>query len=439
MREIIREKMADSLSSNLPSLTRRDADVPAIRNKAHAVIGMRRTGKSCFLHQCMSDRLKAGTPRDALLYFSFEDERLEGMQAAQLHWVLEEYFQRFPQYRDQRQVAFFFDEIQVVPGWETFVRRILDSEKAEVFVSGSSAKLLSREVATALRGRGTETVIFPFSFREFLRHHGVDTPQDTKLVPKAQRSHIEKRFRDYLTVGGFPEAQGLAPRDALVLLQGYVDIVVFRDVIERHQVTNVIALRRLVRQLLAAPTGEFSINRIYNDMRSQGIAVAKDSLHEMLSHLEDAFLVQTLPMATSSERQRQVNPRKVYPIDPGLIPAFDRSGKANIGQALETFVFLELKRRAHEVAYFRTPSGFEIDFLATSPGGRRELFQVAAGLSDPATRARELRAIADARTKVHRLPTTLLTMASADIASVEDEAPRRVKVRAAWEWALSGK
>jgi predicted AAA+ superfamily ATPase len=109
MREVIREKIADSLSSKLPVLTRRDAIVPAIPNKAHAVIGMRRTGKSCFLHQCMADRLKSGTPRDALLYFSFEDERLEGMQAAQIHWVLEEYFQRLPQYRDQQYVTFFFD------------------------------------------------------------------------------------------------------------------------------------------------------------------------------------------------------------------------------------------------------------------------------------------------------------------------------------------
>jgi predicted AAA+ superfamily ATPase len=157
----------------------------------------------------------------------------------------------------------------------------------------------------------------------------------------------------------------------------------------------------------------------------------------MLTHLEDAFLVQVLPMATSSERQRQVNPRKVYPIDPGLIPAFDRSGKANIGQALETFVFLELKRRGHDVAYLRTPSGFEVDFLTTSPVGRRELFQVSADLFEPAVRGRELRAIADARTKGRRLPATLLTMTSADVAAVQKESPRWVKVRAAWEWALS--
>ncbi len=222
MRDIIRQKLADALVFEPPDLTLRDVQLPTVPRRAHAIIGMRRAGKTYFLHQRLRERLASGVPREALIYFSFEDERLAGLAAADLghdlDWLLEEYFTRHPQFRDRQRVTFFFDEIQVVPGWETFVRRLLDTEKVEVFVSGSSAKMLSGEVATSLRGRATETIIFPFSFREYLRHRGIKPPDDPAIVPKAKRSQLEKLFRAYLSEGGFPEAQGLPPRERLPLL-----------------------------------------------------------------------------------------------------------------------------------------------------------------------------------------------------------------------------
>ncbi len=433
MRDIIRQKLADSLAAPMLTLTRREARVPAAPRRAHAVIGMRRAGKTCFLQQCLRDRLDAGTPREALVYFSFEDERLAGMEARQLGWVIEEYFTRFPQFRDKRVVTFLLDEIQNVPGWETFVRRVLDEEKVEVFVSGSSAKLLSREIATALRGRATETVIFPFSFREFLSHRGQEAPEHPAFLPKARRSAMEKAFADYLDSGGFPEAQNLAPRDRLPLSQSYVDAVVFRDVVERHGITNVVALRRLTRQLLGAATGLFSVHRLANDLRSQGVAVSKDALHAMLAHLEDAFLIRLVPMLTSSERQRQSNPRKVYPVDTGLIGAFDRSGKANRGHALETAVLIELDRQNCERGYVRTPEGFDVDFLATPPAGKPALIQVCADLSTGGASEREFRALESARAMHRRVPGLLLTLNTSD---AQISAPRGISVRPAWEWML---
>jgi predicted AAA+ superfamily ATPase len=124
LRDLIRQKLVDALALEPPRFTRREARVATIPRKARAVVGMRRAGKTWFLHQCLSDRLAAGAPREALVYFSFEDERLAGLRAAELSWVLEEYYLLCPQFRDRKQVTFFFDEIQVVPGWETFVRRI---------------------------------------------------------------------------------------------------------------------------------------------------------------------------------------------------------------------------------------------------------------------------------------------------------------------------
>jgi predicted AAA+ superfamily ATPase len=438
MREIIRQKLADALAFEPPRMTRREAQMPAIPGKAHAVIGMRRTGKTWFMYQCLQDRLNSGVPREGLVHFNFEDERLGGMEAGQLAWVLEEYYTRFPEFRDRQKVIFFFDEIQMVPGWETFVRRIMDSEKVEVFLSGSSARMLSREIATAMRGRTMETIVFPFSFREFLHHQGIEAPADPAFMPKTHRSKLERAFQDYLVCGGFPEAQQLADWHRISLLQGYVDTVVFRDVVERHGITNVVALRRLVRQLLGTAAGYFSVHRFYKDLRSQGVAVAKDALHQMLSHLEDAFLVRLVPLATTSERQRQSNPRKVYPIDPAIITAFDRSGKANSGHLLETVVLIELERRSAKVGYLFTPGGFEVDFLATEPQGKQMLIQVAADLSDKATREREFRSLADALPLYRRAQALLLTLTTTDALTAQSEAHAGVTVRPAWEWILEG-
>lgn len=438
MRDIVRLKLADAVVSELPVLTRRDIRLPAVPGKTHAVIGMRRSGKTCFLHQLQRARVEAGAPRETQVYFNFDDERLAGMEAGQLHWLLEEYFLRFPQYRDQRKVAFYLDEIQVVPGWEGFVRRVMDSEKIDIVVSGSSAKLLSREIATALRGRAMETLVHPFSFREFLRHRNAEPEGDPSFLTKAKRSTVEKQFAGFLTTGGFPEAQSLAAEDRLPLLQGYVDSVILRDVIERHGITNVIALRRLTRQLLGAAAGMFSVHRFFNDLKSQGVAVSKDALHAMLAHLEDAFLIRLVPMSTSSERQRQSNPRKAYPVDAGLISAFDRSGKPDTGHALETAVLVELERRRCEQSYVRTKEGFEVDFLTTPVTGKPVLIQVCADVSEAATRAREFRALGAAMAERKGLAGLLLTATSTGISHAQAEAPKGVTVRPAWEWMLEG-
>lgn len=436
MRNVIRQILADSLVMSLPEKTRRDARVPAIPGKAQAVIGMRRAGKSCFLKQCLLDRLKKGAPRDTLVYFSFEDERLAGMQTEQLSWVLEEYYLARPQFRDQRTVTFCFDEIQDVSGWEMFIRRILDTEKMEVFVSGSSARMLSREIATALRGRAMETVIFPFSFSEYLRHHGLKKPINPGFVAKAQRSQLENAFTNYLGTGGFPEAQGLEPRDRLSLLQGYVETVIFRDVVERHKVTNVEALRRLVRQLLATPAGAFSIHKFCKDLHSQGVAVGKDALHAMLSWLEDSFLVRLVSIDAISERKRQVNPRKVYPVDSGLIAAFDRSGQPHSGHALKTLVMVELERRSCQVAYVRTEAGFEVDFVATDLAGERTYIQVCSDLTKATTRQREIRPLVELLSLHNKATFLLLTLTTTDVAVWQKEVPAGVTVKPVWEWLL---
>ena len=434
LRQAFREQLADALRKPLPKLTRRRV-FGRVRfpGKATAVVGMRRAGKTTFLHQLRQERIEQRVPRQQLPYVSFEDERLADLDAADLDLLVSEYGRAFPDADDAEPVVWHFDEIQIVPGWERFVRRLLDAECTEVIVTGSSAALLSREVATALRGRGWRVLIHPFSFDEALRHQERALPDDATVLTGRERTRLERALLDWLGTGGFPEAQGLDAPSRHQLLRDYVDVAMLRDVVERHDVRNVTSLRWLVRHLLGNAGGMFSIEKFHAALKSQGIPIAKDTLHHFLGYLEDCFLVRIVWMESASERQRMVNPRKAYPVDPGLIPVFDRTGRANLGHALETAVLLELERRGCEVTYVRTPEGYEVDFLARDATGETELIQVCADLSDAATATRECRALAAAGKLFPRARQRLLTLAQDGLPT---EPPAGVEMHSASEWLL---
>jgi len=431
---ILAEKLSAALEkSTANDLTRRDARLPVVPGKVHAVIGMRRAGKTTFLHQLQSEQRRSAPPECAV-YLSFDDDRLAELELNQLDFLLEEYYRRYPKLRGRETTHWYLDEIQLVSGWERFVRRVMDSEKVNFVVSGSSARMLSREVHTSLRGRGMATVIRPFGFREFLRHRGEEPTKAPRRWTAAERSLVEKRFREFLIEGGFPETQELPASPRYELLQGYVDTVLFRDIVERYDISQVAALRWLVRFCLRNPAGSFSVHRLHQDLKSQGHGVAKDVVHALLGHLMDAFLLSTVSLATESERKRNSNPRKLYPADPGFIRAFDSSGRSNVGHALETVVLNELERRNAEVGYVKTSEGLEVDFLARHPDAGEELVQVCADLSSPDTLSRELRAL-DAAGKEHRRAARRLLVLDRDALTAIRESD--VIVQPAYEWLLA--
>lgn len=191
-----------------------------------------------------------------------------------------------------------FDEIQCIRGWETFIRRLLDSENVEILVSGSSARMLSREVATSMRGRALETVTTPFSFREFARSRGADLPsRSRRLTSAAEPSAWLAHFDPYLEIGGFPEAgrESLRPH-RVSLLQGYVDSMVFRDLAERHRIANLAALRAFVRQLLRQPASPLSVSKVHADFHSRGIGSSKETLLALLAHLRGSSRAKPLSL-----------------------------------------------------------------------------------------------------------------------------------------------
>ena len=429
------EKLVESLVTPIPAGTPRQVfGATHFNGKATAVIGMRRAGKTVFLHQLRREHRTSGMDQERMPYINFEDERLVGITAENLHPLVEEYYRRYPGLRGQQTVMWCLDEIQTVPGWERFVRRLLDSEKVELYLTGSSAALLSREIATALRGRAWEVVVHPFSFAEVLRHKGLPLPERPDFLGAPERSLLERVFLDYLEAGGFPEAQGLDTATRYQLLKDYVDVAMLRDVVERHAVSNVVGLRWMVRHLLGNAAGLFSVEKFYGALKSQGVAISKDTVHQLMGFLQDCFLVRTVWMEAASERQRMVNPRKAYPVDPGLIPVFDRTGRANTGHALETAVLLELERRRAEISYVKTSQGFEVDFLARYPSGQLELIQVCADTGTDDTAQRELRALEAAGQQFPKALRRLLTLTRDGLPR---EAPAGVLAQPAYVWMLT--
>ena len=217
------------------------------------------------------------------------------------------------------------------------------------------------------------------------------------------------------------------------LLQGYVDTVLFRDVAERHGIGNLPAMRAFVRQLLRKPAGLLSVTKIHSDFRSRGISISKETLLALLSHLEDAFLVFTVPVASRSERRQQVNPRKLYVADHSLSSAFSPANVVDRGHHLENLVACELLRRGSSLAYVKTAQGHEVDFLATTADGSTQLIQLASDLSNRETFEREVRALLGAASEFPEAQKVLISESQPPRGTA---LPNDVKLVPTWRWLL---
>ena len=375
----------------LPKPIPREVELAFLPSKVDSVIGVRRGGKTWLLFQKIRNLLKEGVSPSSLLYINFEDERLLPISSEAMDLLLRTYYSLYPEMTKERKY-FFLDEVQNVEGWEKFVRRIVDQENVHVVVTGSSSKLLSREIATALRGRAIATEVYPLSFREFLKFHGVEPP-DPQRLDSSTRAVLSHEFRKYMEIGGFPEVQSFSDFDQLRTLQEYTRSIVLRDVAERHGLKNIAVLRTMVRYMLNNPATLFSANKLFNYIRSLGMKVDKNFVYEAVEHLSDAYFLFLVCKHTWSEKAKQVSPSKLYLIDQGLIIANLKKPEPDWGRILENVVFLHLKREFLEVEYYRSEHS-EVDFIVFDPISRRKAaVQVSLSLEDNRTFRRELKGL----------------------------------------------
>ena len=394
--------------------------------KASVLTGMRRTGKTWLCFQQMHALLAKGIPRERMLYVNFEDDRLAGLQVSDLQWFTDRFYATNPALKDEK-CWFFFDEIQRVDQWESFVRRIVDTERAEITLTGSSAKLLSREIGTALRGRALTTEVFPLSFREYCQFHEIDVPE-RPVYGDRMRLELARAARTFLRTGGFPEVQGQDAEIRRTVLQDYADVVILRDVIERHGLTNYRAAKALALHIVTNSGQLLSGTRLAAHFSGTGIACGKNTLFDLLDHFHDAYFCFPVEVHDRSLRRRQVNPRKIYAADTGLCGAFSTELTQDRGFALENAVFHALRSRGLRPDYVVTSTGSGVDFVHRDEAGWH-FIQCCWSLAESATASRELRGLVDAA--------ALHPDATRTIVTLEDEYDREgIRVVPLWRWLL---
>jgi len=406
MLETLKAMILDFQEAPLETGVPRRLRLEAVHGKAAVCIGVRRSGKSTYLFQVVQRILDDKVPRKNILYLNFFDDRLHGLKQENLGLVAEAYYSLYPEKKNAETVYCFFDEIQAVPGWESFVDRLMRTEKCEVYLTGSSAQMLSKEIATQMRGRALSWEMFPFSFREFLDYKGVES--EGALSTK-KRLLVQKAFGEYWETGGFPEVAGLDRNLRIKTHQEYFHAVLFRDLVERHDVSHPKAVADLAHWLVDNTASLYSVNRLTGYLKSLGHKAPKSAVSDYLAWFEDAYFLFSVRIFDSSLARSHTNPKKIYCVDHAMVTSVSSGVLVNSGHLLENLAFTALRRIHSEIYYYKTKTGREIDFIIPLRGRSRMLVQVCESLAEPQTRKREVAALSEAMTELGIKSGTIVT------------------------------
>jgi predicted AAA+ superfamily ATPase len=406
MIETIKAIILDFQETRLETGVPRRLQMETVPGKASVCIGVRRSGKSTFLFQVIQRLLGSGVNPANILFLNFFDDRLHNLRADNLGLISEAYYSIYPEKKNSEKVYCFFDEIQATSGWESFVDRLLRTENCEIFLSGSSARMLSKEIATQMRGRALSWEIFPFSFREFMDSKGHDS--GAALSTKKQLL-ARNAFDEYWETGGFPEVAGLSSRLRVKTHQEYFQTILFRDLVERHDVSHPRAVIDLAHWLVDNTASLYSVNRLTGYLKSLGHKVPKATIADYLAWFEDAYFLFTVRIFDASLARSNANAKKIYCIDHALVRSVSSGILVNSGHLLENLVFTALRRLDPEIFYYKTRTGREVDFIVSPRGRPRRLVQVCESLADAAARKRETTALIDAMAELGLKAGTIVT------------------------------
>jgi len=402
-----------------PKTISRDLKIPET-DKIISIVGSRRAGKTFYFYQLIINLLKNGTPKENILYINFEDDRLLPLEFDELNDLIEAYYELYPDLKKQKKY-FFFDEIQNIKNWEIFIRRIYDKEKIKIYVTGSSSKLLSKEIATSLRGRTLTFNLFPLSFCEFLRFKNINLEKNYEY--SSQRYKIKNIFEEYLNYGGFPEVV-LSEKLKQETLSDYYEMFIYRDLVERFSIRNTRLLKILTKYLITNISSIFSINSYYNTTKKE-MKVSKETILEYISHLSDINLIYLIPIFSYSLKVQQVNPSKTYCIDTGLRNAVALKFSKDTGRLAENIVYVELKRRGKEIFYWKNKQ--EIDLIVKE---RDKLIAINVNYTDK-IKDRELSGLKEFENK-YKSKINKLIILSKNI----EEKKENVEIIPIWKWLL---
>ena len=406
---------------------KRRLELPLDSGKVVTVSGVRRSGKTSLLLDAITALAAKGVEPARIVYVNFEDERLDADKSG-LDLILQAYRELYPE-ADLSKTYFFFDELQNVDGWEKFVRRVYDTVSRNIFITGSNSRLLSSDIATSLRGRNLGYEVYPLSFPEFLSFGGIGAD----FHEPGNRAKIASGAERYLAGGGFPELFFIARDFHVKTLQGYFDVMLFKDLIERYErKPHAHLLKYFIKRLVANISSPLSLHKIYNEFRSQGYKIDKNLLYELIEELNSIYLFFPLRKYSASVIKRETSEKKFYIVDNGLAGAVSFNIGEDRGKLLENAVFMQLRSAGSEIFFHKGKK--ECDFIRLVPGKGPEACQVAYDLSSPDTRKRELDGLLDACGSLGLAEGTIITISE----EFEEKAGGvRLKAVPFYKWALS--
>lgn len=379
------------------------------------ITGPRRAGKSVMALQILKDQDFA--------YLNFDDDQL--LSAFNEDDVISGLKEVYGNYR-----YLLLDEIQNLNGWELWVNK-LARRGTNLVITGSNARLLSRELATSLTGRYIEIRVWPFSFKETLKYQTNTTDPGTGETPSEQGALLHK-LNQYLTDGGFPEVvRNPGMRNSY--LSSLFDSLILKDILKRFQVRQTIQLYDLASRMITNYTNPFTYNQLKNDLQFNSVA----TVQKFCSYLEEAFLQISLPAYATKQKLHQRTPQKGYAVDNGFVGARSFEQSPNFGRLLENMILVELMRRGHqpgfELFYYRTGNNKETDFVVRHGHTVHQLIQVCYDISPPKTRKREISALFEAASELKCHNLLIITWNQEELIQTPDT---MINCVPAWKWLL---
>jgi len=407
----------------------RDISFPVTRNFIISVIGPRRAGKTFSLYDLILNKHKLKD--EDYVFINFEDEQVNQFSRKEIIRLVSYHHEIYgiePKF-------IFLDEVQNFENWERFVYTVFEKKRYYIFITGSSSKFLSKEIATQLRGRSISTLILPFSFKEFLF---VKKIMLEKFVSTFKENKIKNLLRFYLRDGGFPDLI-FTQIDRKKFFRDYIDLVIFRDVIERFRIRGSYLIKILIAHMLSSFSSEFSVNKVFNTLKSQGIKVSKKTLYSHGSALEDVMFCFFLRKFSFSPRRVMLSIPKIYFNDTGLVSSMLTDFEENVGKLMENLVFLELKKKEEKgeirvLHYWKDYQGNEVDFFCKDKNPL--LIQVTYASSKDEIEKREIKALIKASQQLKCKKLLIITWDYEDVFTVGG---KKIKCVPFWKWLLSSK
>lgn len=431
-KEIIKTYFLDFQKRKFTGVKKREVFLRESK-KIQTVIGARRTGKTYLFFDKIVELEAAGVERKRMIYLNFESPILDDVTYKELRQIIELHWSLFPE-AAKKKLYLFIDEPQVIDKWELMIRDLHDNFNARIFITGSSSRLLSREIATSLRGRSISTVLLPLSFFEYLQFHNftyeknkIDTVTKVKLL---------NYFEDFLNFGAYPEIVLTKNHDERIkILKDYFDLTIYKDLVDRYSLKNSSLIRTLIDLVIGSCSKEFSINKNYLDLKSRSMKIGKETLYEYFDILADSFFVFPLKRFYHSKRQENLSIPKVYLGDIGFMNLYSMT---DYGRRLENIVFLQLFRKKIanpllEISYWKDNGGREVDFVARQGQTIKEIIQVSLDIDNINTRQREVKSLLFCMTELKMESGIIITK---DQEGEEIIDGKKIKIIPIWRWLL---